>query len=239
MTGSSMNGGKPSFGGRLRLRCRAVLFDLDGVLVDSMALVHRAWRWWAVSHGLDPGAVARAGRGGPAVETVRRAAPHLDAAREAQRISDYEADAAHEVIAFPGALALLETVGGGGGLGSWGIVTSGVRRVARGRIEVCRLPDPPVLVTADDVTKGKPDPQCYLQAATALGVDPGSCLVVEDGPGGVTAARAAGMGVVAVASTRTAGDLVDADAVVPALTSLSVSVAEAGFVVQTAAMPTG
>jgi mannitol-1-/sugar-/sorbitol-6-phosphatase len=196
--------------------CDAVLFDLDGVLVDSAEVVERTWRRWAARHGLDPDAVVRAAHGRRTIETVRMVAPHLAADDEVRALAESESTETDGVYEVPGARELLQSLPAR----SWAVVTSGIRPVAELRIRHTKLPTPTVLVTADQVQHGKPHPEGYLTAAARLGVDPTRCIVVEDTPPGIEAAHAAGMGVVAVALTYAPAALQAADAIVSALSRL-------------------
>jgi mannitol-1-/sugar-/sorbitol-6-phosphatase len=203
--------------------CAAVLFDLDGVLVDSAEVVERTWRRWAARHGLDPADVIRAAHGRRTIETVRLLAPHLAADEEVATLAASESTETDGLYEVPGARELLESLPPR----SWAVVTSGIRPVAELRLRHTRLPTPPVLVTADQVRHGKPHPEGYLTAAARLGVDPARCVVVEDTPAGIEAAHAGGMHVVAIASTYEAAALVGADAVVPALAWLRIETSSA------------
>jgi mannitol-1-/sugar-/sorbitol-6-phosphatase len=196
--------------------CDAVLFDLDGVLVDSAEVVERTWQRWAARHGLDPDAVVRAAHGRRTVETVRMVAPHLAADDEVRALAESESTETDGVYEVPGARELLQSLPAR----SWAVVTSGIRPVAELRMRHTKLPTPTVLVTADQVQHGKPHPEGYLTAAARLGVDPTRCIVVEDTPPGIEAAHAAGMRVVVVASTYAPVVLQGADAVVSALSRL-------------------
>lgn len=188
----------------------ALLFDLDGVLIDSTAAVERAWARWADEIGVDVQRVMAQAHGRRTVDTVRAVAPHLDAAAEARRIEEREGHDTSGVAAYPGAAPLLDALRDQ----RWAIVTSGSRWLATARLEAVGLPVPAVFVAADDVTAGKPDPACFLAAARALAVDPHGCLVVEDSPAGIASAHAAGMRVVAVTTTHTATEVAEADVVV-------------------------
>jgi sugar-phosphatase len=203
--------------------CAAVLFDLDGVLVDSAEVVERTWRRWAARHGLDQADVIRAAHGRRTIETVRLLAPHLAADEEVATLAASESTETDGLYEVPGARELLESLPPR----SWAVVTSGIRPVAELRLRHTRLPTPPVLVTADQVRHGKPHPEGYLTAAARLGVDPARCVVVEDTPAGIEAAHAGGMRVVAIASTYEAEALVAADAVVPALAWLRIETSSA------------
>lgn len=176
------------------LSCRAVLFDLDGVLVRSGAVVERSWTEWARDRGLEPARVLAACHGRRSVEVIAAIAPHLDAAAEAARLEARQAADTDGLTRCRGADAVLAALSGA----AWAVVTSGTSALARSRLRATGLPVPDVLVTADDVTSGKPAPDGYLAASRALGVPPADCVVVEDALPGVTAARAAGMTVVGV-----------------------------------------
>jgi mannitol-1-/sugar-/sorbitol-6-phosphatase len=190
--------------------CRAILFDLDGVLVDSTACIERHWTRWAKRHGLDPDRVVRAAHGRPTVETMREFAPHLSAEQESARMEEGEAGDTDGVFAFPGAGELLRSLPEG----AWAVATSGTRRTAGNRLVQTGLPVPRVLITADDIQQGKPHPEPYLLAAQGLGLAASDCVVVEDAPPGVASGRAAGARVVAVTTSHQAKELASADAIV-------------------------
>ena len=181
----------------------AVLFDCDGVLVDSTASVERAWRRWAAGHGLDADAIVSAAHGRRTEDTLRELGVRGDLAAEAEALERAEIADASGVSAFPQAAAVLPKLPPG----SWAVVTSGTRSLARSRLAAAGLPLPAVLVTADDVAAGKPDPEGYLEAARRLGRPPADCLVLEDAPAGVQAALAAGMRVVGLPTTHRAEEL--------------------------------
>lgn len=199
-------------------RCRAILFDLDGVLVDSAECVEKTWREWAKRHHLDPNRVIALAHGRRAIETVRLIAPELSADAELAELAASEATTSEGVYEIPGARELLERLP----VGSWGVVTSGIRAVAEFRLRYTRLPLPSVMICADEITRGKPDPEGYLTAAARLGRSPADCIVVEDTPAGIESAQAAGMRVVAIATTYPLESLRAADAVVERLTDLTV-----------------
>ena len=198
--------------------CSAILFDLDGVLVDSTRVVDREWRRWAHRKGVDGDAVMAIAHGVRTIEVIRRVAPHLNAEAEAAEIENEEA---HDpgVVAMPGAVEVVRSIPDG----RWGVVTSGSRLLAGARMRYCGLPVPEVLVTADDVTHGKPHPEPYLKGAEWLGFSPAECVVVEDAPSGIQSARAGGMKVIGLASTYGAEKLHEADAVVEGFARLRVS----------------
>ena len=206
--------------------CAAVLFDFDGVLVDSNAISERQMRVWAERHGVPFARIAAIHHGRPTLETVRLVAPHLDVEAEARLIERAETEDTEGLVAFAGAARLLS----GLPAGRWAIVTSGTRRLATTRLAHVGLRRPDVLVTADDVRRGKPAPDPYLVAAERLGVAPERCVVVEDAPAGVAAARAAGARVIAVASTMAPAALTDADVIVARLDDLGVEVERGALV---------
>ncbi len=199
-------------------RCAAILFDLDGVLVDSTRSVERQWRGWAYEHGVDGDKLMALGHGVRAVEMIRAVAPHLDAEAEARILERREASD-HDVTVMPGALELLSTIPAS----RWGVVTSGIRRLASGRLRLVGIPVPKVLVAADEVVNGKPHPEPYLKGAELMGLKPEECLVIEDAPAGIRSAQAGGMKVIALASTYPASALGEADVVIQKLDQIQVA----------------
>ncbi|PYV95208.1 MAG: phosphatase [Acidobacteria bacterium] len=199
--------------------CSAILFDLDGVLVDSTRSVDRQWRKWAQENNLEPDAVVRAAHGRRTIETVRQVAPHLNAEAEMRKIERLEVEDTDGVVVMPGAADLLRSIPDG----RWCVVTSGTRLLATGRLRVANLPTPGIMVSADDVTKGKPDPEPYLKGAKLLGTKPEECLVIEDAPAGVRAAHAGKMKVIAITSTFPKAELKEADALVRSLDQIEVT----------------
>jgi mannitol-1-/sugar-/sorbitol-6-phosphatase len=204
--------------------CSAILFDLDGVLVDSTRAVDREWREWAARKGVDGDAIMAIAHGVRTIEVIRRVAPHLDAEAEANAIENHEAHDQRGVAVMPGAPDLLRSIPAG----RWGVVTSGSRLLARNRLQYCGLPVPDVLVTSDDVTHGKPHPEPYLRGAERIGASPEECVVFEDAPAGIQSARAGGMKVIGIMSTYKADALVQADAVIGMLAQLRISSNGAG-----------
>jgi HAD superfamily hydrolase (TIGR01509 family) len=170
----------------------AVLFDMDGTLVDSDAAVERTWRAWAHHHGVDPEVVFAVMHGAPAAVTARRVLPDRDDAAIAAAAAwqlEREATDLDDVVATDGARELIAALDRAGR--PWAVVTSADRRLALARLGAAGI-DPPVLVTVDELAAGKPDPEGYLLAARRLGIDPRACLVVEDSAVGAAAGRAAG-----------------------------------------------
>lgn len=209
-----------------RFRPRVLFLDLDGVLVDSSAVVRRSWSRWAREHGLDPDEVVRAAQGRRQIETIRDLAPPgVDVEAEAEKLGRWEAEDTEGLRIVPGADDLVRTAR----QGTWAIVTSGTVPIARTRLQHVGLSEPEVFVTAEDVDRGKPDPQAYERAARLLEVDPGVGLVFEDSPAGVQAARGAGMRVIGVATTHGAESLAAADWVVASPAEVRVEAEDDGF----------
>jgi sugar-phosphatase len=210
-----------------RLACRAILFDLDGVLVDSTRCIERCWSAWAIDRGLDPVAVVRTAHGRRVAETVRLVAPHLDEAKEGLALEQVESHETEGLAEVPGVAPLVRLLPAS----SWAIVTSAVRSVAEHRLRYVGLKVPVTFVTADQVTYGKPDPEGYLEAAARLGLEPRDCIVIEDSPSGIEAARAAGMRAIGIYGAAEPSTLKMADAVVHAFGDIRVEVlADGGLV---------
>jgi mannitol-1-/sugar-/sorbitol-6-phosphatase len=191
----------------------AVISDLDGVLVDSAAATARAWAAWGERHGVDGAAIQAANHGRPARDVVAEwvAAELVDA--EAALLLEAEVSDTRGVVAFAGAAAVLAQP-------VVAIATSCTLTLARARLRAAGLREPAVLVTADQVARGKPAPDPYLLAASRLGVDPADCLVLEDAPSGIAAGRAAGMTVWAVTTTHDLAALGEAHRVAAGLSEL-------------------
>ena len=190
--------GEPSLGYRsAAIRCSAILFDLDGVLIDSTPSVERVWNRWAAEHNLDSRAVVAHAHGRPSLSTVRRFLPNADHELENQQVERREIEDVKGIVVLPGAAELLASLP----LNRWTIATSCTRRLAEARLHAAGLPVPQCLVTASDVTRGKPDPQPFLEAAARLGFPASDCVVCEDVPAGVQAGKAALARVVALRTT--------------------------------------
>ncbi len=195
---------------------RALLFDIDGTLVDSSASVERVWRQVAREFGGDEAEILRVCHGRRDVDLVGDFfTPEVTEAVLA-RVSALDNVTAAEALPAPGARELLARLDDG----QWAAVTSGPRPLMTARLRAAGLPVPAVLITADDVRNGKPHPEGFLLAAHALGAAPTNCVVVEDSPAGVAAGKAAGALVVAVTTTHAAELLAAADLVVGSLSDL-------------------
>ena len=180
-------------------RFAAILFDMDGTLTDSIAAANRVWTRWSLSHGLDPAKVLPIIHGVRAGDTIRRLnVPGLDVEKETEDVKRAEVDEVEGVVAIKGAPAFLEALPSD----RWAVVTSAPRELALRRFAAAGLPVPRVLVSAEDVTRGKPAPDGFLQAARLLDVAADRCLVFEDTAAGVAAAQAAGAAVVVVNATH-------------------------------------
>ncbi len=210
------------------LHCEAFLFDLDGVLVDSRAVVERTWQRWAQRHQLDAEPIIHAAHGRRTRETMQELFPHLDQDAEVAWLDNTELADVEGLRAIAGAVALLSALPPR----AWAIVTSCGPELARKRLVAAGVPIPRVIVTSDDVTRGKPAPDAYRLGAARLDRTPASCIVFEDAPAGVAAGRAAGAQVVALATTYPATRLSEAHAVISDLTRVTVKSERAGFAVE-------
>jgi sugar-phosphatase len=194
----------------VRIPCRGVLFDLDGVLVDSTPAVARVWTQWAIRHRLDPDEVVKRAHGRPSISTIRELLPQADAETENRRVERAEIDDIEGIVPLPGAQELLQALPPD----RWTIVTSCTRALAEVRLRAAGLKIPEKMVTCSDVKNGKPHPEPYLKGAAALGVAAVDCVVVEDAPAGIRSGKAAGARVIAVQTTAAKIELRDADWIV-------------------------
>lgn len=176
----------------------AFLFDADGTLLDSIEAANRVWRRWALSHGLDPENVLRVIHGRRVAESIRLLKPDVDIERESALITAGEIADVAGVVAIKGAKEFVSTLPPR----QWAIVTSAPRALALRRLSAAGITPPPVLVSAEDVTRGKPAPDCFLLAARLLDVAPQKCLVWEDTAAGIAAAEAAGAAAVVISATH-------------------------------------
>ena len=177
--------------------CKALLFDMDGVLIDSTPAVARVWRGWALERGLDPVEVVGRAHGRPSLTTVREYLPHADHEAENREVERREIEDTEGVVFLPGARELLASLPEG----RWTIATSCTRPLAEVRLRAAGLPIPPRLITSNDVVNGKPNPQPFLKAAATLGFAAADCVVLEDAPAGIRAGKAAGARVIAFRTT--------------------------------------
>jgi len=174
-----------------------VIFDMDGTLVDSRAVVERAWRKWALKHRVSADEVLAVSHGRRTHEVVQLFAPEgMDVDREARELEASESGDTEDIRAIPGASALLLWLRDT----DWAVVTSATRQLASRRLSAAGLPVPDILISAEDVSIGKPHPQGYLLAVDRLRTRPADCLVFEDAQAGILAAKAAGCDVVAITS---------------------------------------
>lgn len=208
----------------MKIHAEALLFDNDGTLISSMESVYRCWRRLAQEYGITAEEFERVElHGRPAAEIIADMLPAERVAEAVARIEELEvSDVAGGVVLLPGTRELLASLP----RERWAVVTSAGRRLAQARLAEVGI-DAAMLIAADDITRGKPDPEPFLLAAAKLGVDPARCVVFEDAPAGLTAGRAAGMTTVALATTHTAGELF-ADVVVKDLSAVSAQATEGG-----------
>lgn len=209
----------------MTIHAQALLFDNDGTLVSSLASVDRCWTRWAAEYKITAEEFARVElHGRPAAEIAADLLPAELVPQAVARIEDLEVDDVPNdgVHLLPGTRAFLDVLPAE----RWAVVTSATRRLAEARLDAVGIL-PKTLVAADDITRGKPDPEPYLLAARALGVDPAHCVVFEDAPAGLAAGRAAGMTTVALTTTHQAHEL-HADLVVENLSALSALVTDRG-----------
>jgi HAD superfamily hydrolase (TIGR01509 family) len=178
------------------LDCKAILFDMDGTLIDSTAVIHRTWRGWAQRHSLPLEPILKVEKGRPNREVLRQFAPHLDIEEESRLFLAAEIEDIAGLTIVHGAREAVRAAQ----KGHWAIVTSAERSLAEVRLKAVGLPLPEVLISADIVRRGKPDPECYLLASKRLGVSPEECVVFEDAPAGVLSGWKAGTPVIAVGS---------------------------------------
>jgi sugar-phosphatase len=207
------------------LHGKAILFDIDGTLIDTAATVEGSWGTWAKEYGVDYEEVLKVCHGRRTEDTVAQfVSPQQRVAAIARQLALQELADLDGVLALPGARRLLDALP----RSRWAAVTSGPRSLMAARLAAARLPAPKLLIGAEDVSTGKPSPESYLKAAAALGFEAQECLVVEDAPAGVGAGRAAGAQVLAVTTTHHAAELADADVVVTDLSCVDVKVTDTG-----------
>ncbi|MGI8745898.1 MAG: HAD-IA family hydrolase [Bryobacteraceae bacterium] len=181
----------------VQIQCAAILFDMDGTLVDSTAIVERAWGWWAERHHVPLQDVLRFSHGRPTVDSMEHFLPGQDHAAELAEMLLFEEQVTDGITAVPGAVEAMNAVKSG----KWAVVTSAPRKLAGIRLAAAGLSVPKVLVGVDEIERGKPDPQGYLMAAERLNIAPADCLVFEDTGPGIEAGLRAGMQAVGLLTT--------------------------------------
>lgn len=214
----------------MRFVVEAILFDIDGTLVDSTAAVERTWRSWAAQRGLDAEAILRVCHGRRSEDTVSLFLPAEQREAAVAQLERLELSDLDDVIALPATQTLLPLLPPD----RWAAVTSGSRALMQARLAAAGLPVPAVLVSAEDVSTGKPDPAGYRKAADALGYDITRCLIVEDAPAGIEAGRVAGAPVLAVATSHSSRELTSATTVIRDLSACTVERTTDALVVETA-----
>ena len=192
----------------IEIQCKALLFDLDGVLINSTPAVARVWRKWAIEHGFNPEEVVPRAHGRPSLTTVREYLPNADHQVENREVERREIEDLEGVVPLPGALELLSSLPED----RWTIVTSCTRALAEVRIKAAGLPLPKKFVTSNDIVNGKPHPEPFLKGAALLGYSAEDCIVFEDVPAGVRGGKASGAKVVAFTTTVEADALREAGA---------------------------
>jgi sugar-phosphatase len=192
----------------VEVSCRGLLFDLDGVLIDSTPAVARIWTRWALEHGFDPEETVRRAHGRPSITTIRELLPDADHEAENQKVEQGEIGDTAGVVPLPGTRELLGSLPAD----RWAIVTSCTRPLAETRLKAAGLPVPRRLLTSNDVKFGKPDPEPYVKGAALLGVAAQNCVVFEDAPAGIRAGKAAGAIVIAFTTTAPDSELDEAGA---------------------------
>lgn len=185
---------------------QALLFDMDGVLINSIPAVERVWSRWAKERGFNVQEVLHRAHGRPSIETLRYLLPDADHEAENRLVERAEIDDVADIVPLPGVTELLATLP----RDRWAIVTSCTRPLAEVRIRAAGLPTPGVLITANDITRGKPDPEPYRKGAAGLGFPPEQCIAVEDALAGIASGKSAGARVIAFTTTASITDLVAA-----------------------------
>jgi sugar-phosphatase len=211
------------------LHAKAILFDIDGTLVDSTPVVERSWRTWAQEYDVDAEEVMRVCHGRRTEDTVAEFVTPQQLTVAVARVQALELADFDGVTALPGARQLIDALP----RQRWAAVTSGERALMTARLAAAHLPIPDIMVCAEDVTVGKPSPEGYLQAAAVLGFDAGHCVVIEDAPAGIAAGRAAGARVLAVTTTHITDQVASADVIVADLSCLRVTITDDGVVLTT------
>jgi sugar-phosphatase len=210
------------------IRCKGVLFDMDGILISSLGSVERSWTRWSLMRGIDPEHAIGVAHGRRAIDTVADLRPDLDSEAELKIIEDMEVEDNEGLTVLPGVLELLAALPPA----NWTVVTSATERLARARIAAGGIPVPARLVTANHVTRGKPHPEPFQAGAALLGFNPEECVVFEDSSSGAQAGRAAGCTVVATTFSHPVETLGAAHYLVTDLTGVRVEREAGGLVLQ-------
>ncbi|MCX7205511.1 MAG: HAD-IA family hydrolase [Proteobacteria bacterium] len=205
-----------------QIECTALLFDMDGTLVDSTPCIEGLWRRWAVRQHLDPDFVMQHVHGRRGVETIAHVAPHFDAAAEVAELLKEEARTLDGTVAIEGAADFLAQLRPD----QWAVVTSAPREIALAKLAYAGLPTPAQIISADDVTHGKPHPEAFLKGAALFGLDPQQCVAFEDALSGVQSAQAAGIPVIALTSSHDTQALCHAEHIITNYHSLTLKVGE-------------
>lgn len=208
--------------------CKGLLFDMDGILISSLGSVERSWSQWAEMRGIEPERALAIAHGRRAIETIATLRPDLDAAAELKVIEDIELEDTDGIRVLPGVVRLLTSLP----QNLWTVVTSATERLARVRLAAAGIPVPPRLVTAESVTKGKPDPAPFVAGAALLGLSPADCVVFEDSSSGANAGRAAGCTVIATRFSHPVESLRAAHYLIEDLTGVNAAVANDGLTLQ-------
>jgi len=205
--------------------CKAVLFDMDGILISSIGSVERSWTRWCHLRGVDPEYAISVIHGRRAIDSLRAIRPDLDAEKELETLEDLEVEDVDGIVVLPGVRELLKALPHD----RWTVVTSATERLARVRLEAAGLPAPDVFVHGDTVTEGKPHPAPFLAGANLLGVAADACVVFEDSTSGVAAGKAAGCTVIATLFTHPTDDLHEADYIVQDLSRIQTHAGPSGI----------
>jgi len=218
MTASSSSTSSAGVSAPVTVRCKGVLFDMDGILISSLGSVERSWRTWGLSRGIDPTTAIHTAHGCRAIETIRKLRPDLDDEAELKYIEDLEVADNEGLAVLPGVLDLLAALPAY----SWTVVTSATERLARVRMAAGGIPVPEHITTADHVTSGKPHPEPYLRGAELLGLPAADCVVFEDSASGTKAGRAAGCTVIGTTFSHSVEELTAAHYLVTDVTGIKV-----------------
>jgi sugar-phosphatase len=212
------------------VRCQGILFDMDGILISSIGSVERSWTKWAEMRGVDPVYACKIAHGRRSIETVAQLRPDLDPESENKVIENLEIEDKEGVTVLPGVLALLAALP----KDRWTVVTSATEPLARVRLAASGIPLPERIITAENVTEGKPHPAPYLAGAALLGFAPEDCVVFEDATSGTESGRAAGCTVIATTFSHPVDALDAAHYLIPDVTGISVETlpGDAGLVLR-------